>query len=174
MAVETELAVPLPEIRMVSMAVLPQYLSAPALALSCSMKLGGAGVLLLGEGPLCAPVGMDTGNCHPPGSQSRCPGLSLHNWTGSFPRAQILGQAAVWSECAFSDHPVLNGKCSESAASRIRLSLLLLLASQHMHTPRAWSLGFTSPSVCPSGPLAVKEACLLHTGTQDCDVQVVA
>lgn len=127
---------------------------------------------MLGEEPLCAPVGMDTGSCHPPGSQSRAPGLSLHSWTESFPRAQILEQAVVWSERAFSAHPVQNGKCSESAASRIRLLLLLLLASQHTHTPRAWSLGFTSPSVCPSGPLAVKEACLLHAGTQDCDVRV--
>ena len=110
----------------------------------------------------------------PTQSQSRHPGLSLHSWTESFPRAQILEQAVVWSERAFSAHPVQNGKCSESAASRIRLLLLLLLASQHTHTPREWSLGFTSPSVCPSGPLAVKKACLLHAGTQDCDVQVVA
>ena len=71
-AVEIELAVPLPEIWMVSMAALSQYLSAPDLALSCSMKSGGARILLLGEEPLCAPVGTDTGNCHPPISQSRC------------------------------------------------------------------------------------------------------
>lgn len=71
-AVEIELAVPLPEIWMVSMAALSQYLSAPDLALSCSMKLEGASVLFLGEETLCAPVGMDTGNCHPPRSESRC------------------------------------------------------------------------------------------------------
>lgn len=71
-AVEIELAVPLPEIWMVSMAALSQYLTAPDLALSCSMKSGGARILLLGEEPLCAPVGTDTGNCHPPISQSRC------------------------------------------------------------------------------------------------------
>lgn len=99
MAVETELAVPLPEIRMVSMAVLPQYLSAPALALSCGMKLGELGYccwerdhcVLLWAWTLATATCLD----HSPDALACLCITGL----GSFPRAQILKQAAVWSEC---------------------------------------------------------------------------
>ena len=66
MAVEIEVAVLLPEIWAASVAVLSQHLFSPDPALSCSVEWAGrAGVLLLGEEPLCAPVGTDTGHCRP-------------------------------------------------------------------------------------------------------------
>lgn len=138
--------------------------SCPRSSTKLQYEAGGSWGTVAGRGTTVCSCEHGHWQLPPTGSQSRPPGLSLHSWTESFPRAQILEQAAVWSERAFSAHPVQNGKCIEPAASRIRLLLLLLLASQHTHTPRAWSLGFTSPSVCPSGPLAVKEACLSMQG----------
>lgn len=47
-------------------------------------------------------------------------------------------------------HPAWTGEHSEVAAASPELSLPYLLASQHPPTPGKWSLGFCSPSVCPS------------------------
>ena len=48
--------------------------------------------------------------------------------------------------CAFG-----MGRAARRKATSTRLSLSLLLASQRVHTPREYSWGFSSPSVCLSG-----------------------
>lgn len=55
---------------------------------------------------------------------------------------------AEWTGLAI--HPAWTGEHSEVAAASPELSLPSLLASQHPPTPGEWSLGFCSPSVCPS------------------------